>query len=119
MNGRRVAADVTSVRGILQLADAIGMEPHLPDDLPATLSALFAYRNMMFHNGLEWPFAERQRFSKRIQNDNWSLWFSRGESGGRPWIYYMTRRFVDHCLDTIDAVFDGMGAYCRARPPNS
>lgn len=107
------------VRGILQLADAIDMEPHLPHDLRATLSALFAYRNMMFHNGLEWPLAERQRFSKRIQNEHWSHWFSRAETGGRPWIYYMTRRFVDHCLATIDAVIDGIGAYCRTRTPSS
>ena len=103
------------VQGILQLADAVDMEAYLPDDLPTTLAALFAYRNKMFHCGLEWPRDERHRFHKRIQEEKWANWFSTAESGGHPWIFYMTRAFVDHCLDTIDATLDGIGAYCRTR----
>ena len=103
------------VRGIMQLANALGMEAHLPNDLHTTLSALFAYRNRMFHNGFEWPREECQQFSNRIHNENWSHWFSRAQSGDRPWIFYMTRIFVDHCFDTIDEILDGIGAYCRTR----
>lgn len=101
------------VRGILQLSDAIGATANLPAALDTTLSALFAYRNQMFHWGLEWPINERERFTKRIQSEGWRDWFSKSESGGRPWIIYMSRDFVDHCIDMIDAIIDGIGRYCR------
>ena len=104
------------VRGILQLADALGMTLNLPGDLRKTLSALFAYRNKMFHWGLEWPLDERERFVNRIRDERWVTWFSRAESGDHPWIIYMSRDFVDHCLDTIDRTIDGIGAYCRDKP---
>ena len=38
---------------------------YLPDDLEPTLSALFAYRNAMFHSGFEWPRKELERFEKK------------------------------------------------------
>ena len=37
------------VKGIKQLSDSTGLVKFLPDDLETTLSALFAYRNKMFH----------------------------------------------------------------------
>ena len=39
------------VAGILQLCDATGLVKKLPSDLEVTLSALFIYRNRMFHDG--------------------------------------------------------------------
>ena len=65
------------MNGILQLLDAIDMADHMPDDLRPMLSALFEYRNKMFHLGLEWPLEERQRFDKRLSK--WPReWFSKG-----------------------------------------
>ncbi len=92
------------------------MTAHLPSDLGRTLAALFAYRNKMFHWGLEWPLDERQRFVRRIRDEKWDTWFVMSTSGDHPWIIYMSRGFVDHCLDTIDRTIDGIGAYDRERP---
>ncbi len=58
-------------RGIVQLAEAVGLLPKLPADLQQTLAALFGYRNSMFHNGLEWPLEERQKFAKRLADEQW------------------------------------------------
>jgi hypothetical protein len=101
--------------GIIQLAGAIGLSDHLPRELDATLQALFAYRNMMFHNGFEWPLVERERFQQRIAG--WpSDWFSMATSGHKPWTFYMTNTFIDHCLLTIDSVLSGVGAFARQLP---
>ncbi|HEV8076521.1 MAG TPA: hypothetical protein VGP66_11760 [Candidatus Acidoferrum sp.] len=102
--------------GIMDLADAVGLTPHLPSDLKPTLQALFTYRNRMFHFGLEWPVDERQRFaghiSQSISNEGWSSdWIEKSTSDGIPWIFYLTDKFVDHCLNSIDHVVEGMGIY--------
>ncbi len=111
LKGKRYSKDV--VKGIMQMADALDVTPHLPSDLEQTLSALFAYRNKMFHGGLEWPPEARRRFGKQMGHNNWTGWFSKAESGGTPWIFYMSSEFVEYCLDTMDRIVDGMGAYCR------
>ena len=54
------------VLGIRQLAAAVGLAPYLPVELDKTLEVLFAYRNQMFHNGLEWPERSRIEFVNRI-----------------------------------------------------
>ena len=102
------------VRGILQLSDAIGLTGKLPADLRATLSALFSYRNSMFHLGLEWPNEDRERFAKRITGEGWpSDWFSMATSNGKPWILYMSDEFIEHCLSTIDRVLEVIGLFVR------
>ena len=103
------------VKGIKQLSDSTGLVKFLPDDLETTLSALFAYRNNMFHHGFEWPMEERKKFDKKIQNHQWPPeWFEVSTIGGKPWIFYMSRSFIDHCLKTIDQVLDGFGKYSDA-----
>jgi hypothetical protein len=100
------------VAGIAQLAEATGLSSHLPNDLRPTLQALFGYRNKMFHNGFEWPVQERAKFKKRITDEGWpSDWFAKSETDEVPWIFYFTDAFIDHCLQTIDDVLDGLGAY--------
>lgn len=104
------------VRGIKQLSEATGLMKHLPSDYVSVLSALFAYRNKMFHCGFEWPKEERARFTSRIENGEWpEAWFTDAKSGGEIWIYYVTDAFVDHCMKTIDACLDGVGAYCKSK----
>jgi|SRR6266850_1997860 len=103
-------------KGIMELSDAVGLTPHLPNDLKPTLQALFAYRNKMFHFGFEWPLDERKKFaghiSQGICNEGWSLdWFDSATTDGTPWIFYLTDNFVDHCLDSVDHVVEGMGIY--------
>ena len=100
-------------KGIVQLAEAIDLKEHLPDDLERTLSILFAYRNKMFHCGLEWPDEELENFANLIGSNGWADCFTRAESDGDPWIFYMSREFIGHCLDTVDRIIEGIGARVR------
>ena len=100
------------VDGIKQLSDSTGLTAFLPESLMRTLSALFTYRNKMFHQGFEWPLDERNKFEKTIRQKQWpSDWFTQSTSGGEPWIFYMSADFIQHCLDTIDQVLEGVGTY--------
>ena len=77
-------------------------------------SALFTYRNRMFHHGFEWPMNERKKFDEMIREEGWPPeWFRKSESGGEPWIFYMSDQFVQHCLTTIDQVLEGVGRYLK------
>ena len=110
-NGRRRK---NIVKGILQLSKAIGLEKYLPSDLDKTLSVLFKYRNKMFHCGFEWRDDDLRKFANLIDSNKWTDCFIKSESNGNPWIFYMSRRFTDHCLDTVDRIIDGFGAFQRS-----
>ena len=102
------------VGGILELAEAVGLAPHLPHDLKPTLEALFEYRNKMFHFGMEWPVSERSKFEKRIVGASWPPdWFGKETLSGDPALFYLTDAFVDHCLKSIDHVIDGIGTFAQ------
>ena len=104
------------VKGIRQLAESTGLMAYLPDSLFKTLSALFEYRNRMFHHGFEWPIDERDKFASSILQNQWPPnWFTQSSSGGKPWIFYMSPEFVQHCLATVDQVLDGVGRYICSR----
>ena len=104
------------VKGISQLAGSIGLEQFLPKDYRKTLQALFLYRNKMFHNGLEWPEEERSNFRNMSQNNNWPAeWFSETTRNEAPWLFSMSPEFIRYCLQTIDGILDGVGAYARDR----
>ncbi|MCY4556441.1 MAG: hypothetical protein OXF79_08705 [Chloroflexi bacterium] len=104
------------VKGIGQLSESTGLTAYLPASLPKTLSALFEYRNKLFHNGFEWPMVERERFGNSIRQNQWpSEWFSQSTSDGEPWIFYMSPEFIQHCLATIDEVLAGVGKYLSRR----
>lgn len=110
-NGR---AQKDIVNGIFQLSDAVGLTPRLPADLRAVLSALFAYRNSMFHHGFEWPVEARERFAGRIQTQGWPTdWFSVATSDGRPWIFSLSDKFIRHCNRTIEDVLQAIGGFVR------
>lgn len=111
---RRGVRSIDLIEGIKQLADSTGLVRYLPDHLGQTLSALFAYRNKMFHHGLEWPMDERRNFGERILNEGWpSEWFATSSTDEDPWLFYMSRSFIEHCLKTVDQVLDGVGRYSR------
>jgi hypothetical protein len=102
------------VSGIAQLAEACGLSRHLPPDLSITLSALFTYRNKMFHNGFEWAMDEREKFETMIEEKNWpENWFRKSTSAHGPWIFYMSEDFIGHCLATIDKVLDAFSEFVR------
>jgi len=100
-------------KGILQLAEAIDLTPHLPSDIESTLESLFGYRNKMFHNGFEWPIKERENFLNRITDCKWNQnWFNQASSGGKPWIIYMTDEYIQHCSETVEIIIEAFGSYC-------
>lgn len=106
--GRRIDL----VAGTKQLAASIGLAEFLPDGYDTMLSALIAYRNKMFHHGLEWPIEERWKFDERLRSESWPAeWFQKSISGGEPWIFYMSATFIEHCLAIIDQILEGVGTF--------
>jgi hypothetical protein len=103
------------VSGIMQLAEAIGLTPHLPGDLLPILKALFEYRNKMFHFGFEWPAKECAKFAKRISDEGWDAWFSSATRDRVPFIFYMTDQLVDRSFELMHQLLEGLGAYCRTK----
>jgi hypothetical protein len=108
INGRLRKSSI--VESAKELAVETGLQKYLPADIWTAMTALFAYRNKMFHNGMEWPEDERKNFQSRIVADNWpSSWFSQATSGGEPWVFYMTQEFIDRCYDLANKVLDAFG----------
>ena len=108
------------VKGMVQLLDAIDLKAHLPEalaeKLAPTLSALFAYRNKMFHCGFEWPVKEREKFQAELSASGWPTdWFSKSETDNRPWMFYMSQTFIDHCLTMSGEIIGAIGGFCLER----
>lgn len=104
------------VAGIDQLAESCGLKPYLPADYRNALSALFAYRNNMLHNGFEWPPETIGKFSNRIASEKWpEAWFTSADRVGKPWLYYMSPEFCAHCVELIDGIIEGVGRYLKER----
>lgn len=100
--------------GIQQLAKSIGLQKHLPEGYGKCLNAILAYRNNMFHNGFEWPVDRRRDFAKLMKNDGWpEEWFKKSQKGGEDWIFYMSDAFIQHCIEVIEGVLDGVGQYLK------
>ena len=101
--------------GIIQLADSVGLTRFFPNDYKKILKALYGYRNKMFHNGFLWPEVERENFRKTLQASDWpDDWFHETTQNGNSYIFYMSDKFIDHCLETIDGILNGVGAYYRS-----
>ncbi len=105
------------VSGIMQLAEAIGLTPHLPGGLLPILKALFEYRNKMFHFGFEWPAKECAKFAKRTDDEGWNTWFSSATRDGVPFIFYMTDQLIIRSFELVHQLLEGLGAYCRTKVP--
>jgi hypothetical protein len=100
------------VQGILQLADAISLRPYLPSKIEETLTALFAYRDKMFHHGFEWPLDQRIAFQNQMNEQKWpASWFTHETFECEPWIFTMTDEFIDHCLKTADEVLTAFAKF--------
>lgn len=97
-------------KGITQLADSVGLTDLFPDDYQKTLDALFCYRNKMFHHGFLWPEDECVKFQKTLQERCWpDYWFDTTDYNEKPYMFYMSNEFIEHCLDTIEGILDGVG----------
>ena len=94
---------------VMALVHQVNIIEFMPDDLKPTLSALFAYRNKMFHHGFEWPQRERRNFDNQLIESDWPEdWFQRATSGEQPWMFYMSPKFIDHCLKQIEKIITGI-----------
>ena len=92
---------------VMRVSQKVGMDQYLPADLKTTLQALWKYRNAMFHNGFEWPAQEAENFRNRL-TDCPPDWFLVATSDGSPWMFYMSRGFVSHCVRALEMVFVGV-----------
>ena len=108
----RIGMDLTQghlAENIIKFVEEAGMKSYMPDDLDLCLSALFTYRNKMFHNGFEWPPKELLKFEKRLNNSGWpSEWFSKATIDDDPWMFYMSSAFIEHCVERIEQVTEGI-----------
>ena len=94
---------------IIVLLSERGLLTYLPDHLEPTLSALFAYRNNMFHNGFEWTREKRSAFETDIISSAWPPdWFQKATTDGEPWMFDMSPTFVEHCVDTMELIAKGI-----------
>ena len=108
------------VENIVKRMDEAGMKKYMPDNLELTLSALFAYRNKMFHGGFEWSSEALKRFEKRLEQSGWpSEWFLIATTDNEPWMFYMSPDFVDHCLNMAERVTKGIEEFDIERVLNS
>jgi len=105
------------VLGIIDLAGAVGLKPHIPEELLSMLPALYRYRNKMFHFGFEWPARECRSFAKEIAKEGWQQWFSSATRDDVPFIFYMTEAFVSASLASVYELLNGFGAYCASKTP--
>jgi len=104
------------VKNIVKRVKGVGMEEYLPSDLEPTLSALFQYRNNMFHGGFEWSSKRLKEFERLLKKNRWPLeWFSWATSDDEPWMFYMTPAFVEHCLEMFEKVIKGIEQFCREK----
>lgn len=102
--------------GIEQLAESTGLKSHLPNDTMQLLDALFTYRNRMFHQGFEWPMAERKKFDKLIADKGWPPdWFVKSTANREPWIFYMSDTLIQLSLTWLDDMLESVGVFIQAR----
>ncbi len=107
------------VRNIVKHVNEASMEEYMPTDLEPTLSALFAYRNKMFHGGFEWSSEELNSFQRKLSENRWPPdWFSWATSGDEPWMCYMTSDFIDHCLHIAAGVIRGIEEHATRGLPD-
>lgn len=105
------------VLGIIDLAGAVGLKPHIPAELLSMLPALYRYRNKMFHFGFEWPARECRSFAEEIAKEGWQQWFSSATRDELPFVFYMTEGFVQASLASVHDLLNGFGAYCANKVP--
>lgn len=99
-----------------KLVDEVEVREYMPGDLEATLAALFAYRNKMLHFGFEWPSKELEHFEEQLESSRWpGDWFSKATSDDRPWMFYMSPEFIDHCLESVEKVVEGIEEFNAKR----
>jgi hypothetical protein len=77
-------------------------------DLPASscrlLEAIYCYRDQMLHWGYEWPEKDRAEFADLIQKRKWGAWFTCSSIDGRPWIFFLTVRFIEDAFAGLQAM---------------
>ena len=100
-------------REIMKIVTYCGLHD-TPADLRLVLTALFEYRNRMFHWGVEWPVEERSRFEQLRRDCGWpESWFDQAIDGEGPWTFYLSEEFVTLCLDLVEQLVQSVGKYVQ------
>ena len=70
----------------------------------------------MLHVGVEWPPKERENFANTIKDAEWPVdWFSIATSGDQPWMFYMSKIFIEHCIESVQLISRGIEEFCIQR----
>jgi len=105
-------AKINIVEGVRQLAEITGLNDFLPVDYYNIIDALVTYRNMMFHNGLEWQTESIGKFKRTLDSSKWPKdWFDCSRRNNAPWIYYMTTNMIQRCLQFLNEIEIASGSY--------
>lgn len=103
------------VAGIVELSTLTGLIEYLPGDFRVTLTALYGYRNQMFHHGLEWPRADREKFARKTAGVTPEGWFRASTIDNHAWMFCMSDEFVDACLRLAESVLVAMNKHLAAK----
>jgi hypothetical protein len=98
-----------AVNRIMQALDELKIESNFDPDIKDYLSALFDYRNALFHNGLEWDEEKCKKFIKKNHRESW---FTRLGCSGKTYFILPTRGFID---DLIEFFSGSVESFIRAR----
>lgn len=104
------------ISGIVQISRAAGLNKHISKADFIWIRAMLTYRNLMFHNGLEWSPPRRAGFVKVIKEQKWEHFFSYSTSGGDPWVFYIQKEVMADIPSVIERILDGMGKFAKSLP---
>lgn len=85
------------VAGTIQLFQALGLGPRLPENFNANIAVLFQYRNYVMHNGVEWEEKEKKNFN-HILGQTCCDGFEWSKSDGEDNICYLKDSYAKEML---------------------
>jgi len=95
-------------KGITNALKKLKIESNFNTETKQYLSALFNYRNDLFHNGLEWDEKKCERFI-RDYKESWFTWHARSRK-----LYFIlpTKEFID---ELIEFFADSMDSFAKSK----
>ena len=93
------------VSGIVNILKKLNIQSYFSNDIEKYLSALFSYRNELFHNGLEW---KKEKCQKVLNNEHKKGWFTLHADSRGPYFILPTRKFIDELITFFEESINGL-----------
>lgn len=97
-----------AVNRVMQALDMLMIQSKFCPNIEECLSALFGYRNALFHNGLEWSKDECDAFNNQ---NHQKKWFTSHSNSCRPYFFLPTNKFID---ELINLFAESMDVFARS-----